>query len=309
MESAQNLKKRLKTVNNIKQITKAMELVAATKMRKSQQIALDSRPYALAVLDLLAGISRLDNIETPVILQKRAVKKTLFAVLCSDKGLVGSFNSALLRLVEKYFKDNSLNFRNPNFSFVSIGEKAHNFLLKKGANVLQKFTRVGDFITVEQTRPIADFLVKGYLQNDFDKAIIFSTNFRNAFSQIPLQQELLPVDFENIRKVVSETVPTSGKFAEMIKEQNMEFCGEKISDYLIEPTASKVLESLVKHLLSMQIYHLILEANASEHAAKRLAMKNASDNALDLSNGLTLIFNKTRQAKITQELVEIVSGS
>lgn len=300
MESVQNLKKRLKTVNNIHHITKAMELVAATKMRKSQEIALSSRPYAFAVLDLLACLTK-QVIEMSGILAKRPIKKTLVVLMASDKGLVGSFNSNIFKVFEKIKKEETI--------FLAIGEKAYNFLQKKGIKPTAKFTRVGDYVSTSQTKPIADFLVNGYLKQDFDKVSIVSMNFRSAFSQEALIREIFPVNFENIKKTVQEMIPQTGKFADLIKENDVSFLNDNISDYTFEPSVNEILNDLVKHLIDMEIYHLVLEANASEHSAKRMAMKNASDNAEDLSENLSLTYNKSRQAAITNELIEITAGA
>ncbi len=300
MESLQNLKKRLKAVNNIHHITKAMELVAATKMRKSQEVALNSRPYAFAVLDLLACLTK-QQIEQTGILEKRKIKKTLIVLMASDKGLVGSFNSNIFKAFEKIEKEQTV--------FLAIGEKANNFLQKKGIKPIAKFIRVGDFVLTSQAKPISEFLVKGYLKEDFDKVIVVSMNFKSAFLQTPLIRELFPVDYENIKRTIQDMIPQTGKFAELIKEKNISFLDEETSDYLFEPSHEEILENLVRHLIDMEIYHLILEANASEHAAKRMAMKNASDNAQDLSAGLGLSYNKSRQAGITNELIEITAGA
>ncbi len=314
MESPQNIKKRLKSVNNINQITKAMELVSATKMRKSQQIALDSRPYAFAALDLLANLSLLE-IKLPELLKKRQVKNTLFVLVASDKGLAGAFNSSLFRKFERYILRESP----ASAEYVAVGEKTYNYLKRKGLNVLEKFVNVGDFTTPEQVQPLTEFLANGYLGNPstgsgepkWDKVIIFSTHFKSALKQEPLIREVLPVDFDLIEKTLKEIVPERGKFADLIKEHNISFVSDKAKakEYLIEPSVKKVLDKLVKHLFFMQVYHLILEANASEHSARRMAMKTASDNAKDLGEKLNLQYNKSRQARITTEISEISAGA
>src|SRR5579863_4270991 len=156
MDSPQNLKKRLKSIGNINKITKAMELVAATKMRRSQEIALASRPYAFAALDLLANLSLMParrggggKKELPELMQKRKVKKTLFVLVASDKGLAGVFNSSLFKKFEQFLSQNVKKYTDEK-SFVAVGEKTFNYLSKKGLPVVKKFTRVGDFTTPEQ---------------------------------------------------------------------------------------------------------------------------------------------------------------
>ncbi len=306
MENTQNLKKRLKSVANINKITKAMELVAATKMRRAQEIALASRPYAFTALDLLANLTLLE-IELPELLKPRRIKKVLFALVASDKGLAGAFNSSLFRKFEKYILDK--NYRDS--SFVAVGEKTFSYLSRKGYRVIKKFTNVGDFTTPEQVHSLTDFLAKGYLNKDFDKVIIFSSHFKSALKQEPLIREILPVDFESIKETIKEIVPQTGKFAELMKQQNISFVTDKnkIKEYLIEPSPKVVLEKLSKHLFFMQVYHLIVEANASEHAARRMAMKTASDNASELGEDLNLQYNKSRQGAITKEITEIIAGA
>lgn len=301
MESVQNIKKRLKSVNNISQITKAMELVAATKMRKSQEIALASRPYAFSALGLLANLSKFQAKSLPELLRKREINKTLYVLISSDKGLAGAFNSSVFRKFEKAkFNSNAL--------FLPIGEKSAAYLNKKGLKFEKKFIRVGDFASPEQTEPIAEFLIDGFISKKWDKVVVFSTNFRSALRQEPLAREILPIDFESIKKTVKDIIPETGKFADFIKENKVDFVAEKNQEYLIEPSPENVLEKLIKHLFKMQFYHLVLEANASEHAARRLAMKTASDNASKLSFDLSLQYNKSRQSSITREIIEITNG-
>ncbi len=307
MESVQNIKKRLKSVNNISQITKAMELVAATKMRKSQEIALASRPYAFSALGLLANISKTYAKELPLILKKRKIKKILYVLVTSDKGLAGAFNSSVFRKFEHYLKDNKIDIAKN--SFLAIGEKSGSYLSKKGVKLAEKFSKVGDFTDPKDTNPIADFIIKGYLAKKWDKVTVFSTNFRSALKQEPLERNILPVDFESIKKTVEEITPETGKFANFIKDNQVKFLAEKDQSYLIEPSPLVVLDKLVKFLFSMQFYHIVLEANASEHAARRLAMKTASDNASKLFFNLSLQYNKSRQSSITKEIIEISNGA
>lgn len=315
MESPQNLKKRLKSVANIRKITKAMELVAATKMRRAQEIALASRPYALAALDLLANVSLMEK-HLPELFAKRKIKKALFVLVASDKGLAGAFNSTLFKRFEKYLAQNEQEHKNQEHLFAAVGEKAFQYLLKKFGPAdrsigLRKFAEVGDYTTPEQVKPLADFIIDGYVKQEWDRVVVFSTHFTSALKQEALVRRVLPVDFNHIRETVLEIVPKSGKFADLIREQQLDFTAARpdAAPYVIEPSAKAVLEDLAKHLLFMQTYHLILEANASEHSARRMAMKTASDNAFDLSEALNLQYNKSRQSAITKEILEITAGA
>jgi len=316
MESPQNLKKRLKSVNNIGQITKAMELVSATKMRKSQQIALDSRPYSFAALDFLATVSSLDTKSAgwrmPELFEVRKnIKRVLFVLVTSDKGLAGAFNSSIFKKFEAHLKVEKAEWQREEHLYVAVGEKSYAYLTKKNLKVLKKFTSVGDHTTTEQVKPLSDFLIKGYLNKDFDRVVVISTHFRSALKQEPHVRRILPIDFDHVSDTIKEIIPERGKFADLIKEHHISFVPDKtkLKEYTIEPQAEKVLEKLAEHLFFMQVYHLILEANASEHSARRMAMKTASDNASDLGGALNLQYNKSRQSRITTEISEISAGA
>jgi F-type H+-transporting ATPase subunit gamma len=325
MESPQNLKKRLKSVGNINKITKAMELVSATKMRKSQQIALDSRPYAFAGLELLANISVIEGVkknELPALFEARKpIKKVLFILVASDKGLAGAFNSSVFKKFEAHLKIEKEEWKNEEHLYVAVGEKAYNYLAKKFSSVvrttgldkkvIKKFVQVGDYTTPEQTNPIAEFIVRGYLSGEWDRVIVVSTHFRTALKQEPHVRRVLPIDFNHLKDTIKEIIPEKGRFAELIKEHQIDFVPDKskLKEYVIEPNPQYALEKVVEHLFAMQIYHLILEANASEHSARRMAMKTASDNAAELGETLNLQYNKSRQQKITTELTEISAGA
>ncbi|MBI3631292.1 MAG: ATP synthase F1 subunit gamma [Candidatus Staskawiczbacteria bacterium] len=314
MESPQNVKKRLKSVKNIKQITKAMELVSATKMRKSQQIALDSRPYAFLALNLLATVSNLNQSaswRTPELFKIRKIKKVLFVLVSSDKGLAGAFNSSVIKKFEQHMQRDKEKYAKEEKFFVAVGEKSFAYLSKKNVDIVKKFVQVGDHTTPEQVEPLTDFIIKRYLEKKWDRVVIFSTHFRSALKQEPHVRRILPIDFNHIKETVQELIPERGKFADLIKEHNISFVPDKnkLKEYLIEPSAEKVLSKLARHLFFMQVYHLILEANASEHSARRLAMKTASDNASDLAGALNLQYNKSRQSAITKEITEIIAGA
>ena len=248
--------------------------------------------------------------ELPLLMEKRKVKKTLFVLVASDKGLAGAFNSSLFKKFEQFLIKNNQKYTEEK-SFVAVGEKSFSYLTKKNLPVLKKFTNVGDYTTPQQIKPLTDFLLQGYLDKSWDKVIIFSTNFRSALKQEALTRVVLPITFELLQETVKEIIPDKGKFAELIKGHNISFVPDKNNsqDYLIEPSAKEVLEDLAKHLFFMQVYHLILEANASEHAARRMAMKTASDNANDLGSALNLQYNKSRQGAITNQIIEIIAGS
>jgi F-type H+-transporting ATPase subunit gamma len=307
MESGQSLKRRMKSVKNIGQITKAMELVSATKMRRGQELALNSRPYAYAALQLLGVLSGLKDVPLPEILRARKIERTAFVLMSSDKGLAGSFNGAVVREFEHYMKANNIDLHDPKYSFIAIGQKSKSYLDRRGANVVASFNHVGDFTKPEETEPIADFLISGYMRHYFDSVVVFFTTFVTALRQDPVAREFLPISYAAIKQSIEETIPRAGKYSEYAKSET--FLGGEMKDHLVEPSPKEVLAELAPRLLKIRIYHAILEANASEHSARRVAMKNASDNASDLSESLTMVYNKSRQAAITREIIEVTSGA
>lgn len=312
MESLQTIQRRIKGVKNINQITKAMELVAATKMRKSQEVALASRAYAYTALDFLANLSGIEGAQKPTLLKKRKVEKTAFVIVSSDKGLAGSFNSSVFRAFENYLKENKINEKSSSYIFIPFGQKSLTYLQRKGVKTDKVFTKIGDFTKPTEAKPISDYLCQGFVDKKWDKVIVFSQQFRSALKQDVLIRQVLPVERKIIQETINDLIPETGKFSELHVRNEKNMLEEKkvsLIDYLIEPSPTKVLKELAPHLVEMQIYHLILEANASEHAARRMAMKNASDNAEELAGNLTLEYNKSRQAAITREIIEIVAGA
>lgn len=309
MESLQNIKRHLKGVQNIRQITKAMELVAANKMRRSQEIALASRAYGFAALELLGTLSRLEDAELPALLTKRAVKRRAIVVVTSDKGLAGAFNSAVLREYENFIKKNDIDPQDPSISFIAVGQKAVNYLERRTHALSAKFVKFGDYTSLEEIDPLSGRLVEGFLSEDWDEVIMISTHFRTALRQEVLTRTLLPVDPAAVRATLEEVVPETGRFSETFRPSMKEGKADSRAKYVIEPTPKTVLELLAPHLVRTEIYQVVLEANASEWAARRFAMKSASDNAKELSENLNLQFNKSRQADITRQIIEVAAGA
>lgn len=307
--SLQEIESRIKSVKNINQITKAMEVVAATRMRRSQEIALDSRPYTFAILDLLSALHNLVDVELPTLLTERPIQRRAFVVITSDKGLAGAFNSSVLRAFSKYVKENDIDMKDEDVSFIAVGQKAVNFLNKKTHGLAHSFVKFGDYTTPEEVAPLSQALINGYLEGEWDEVLIFSMHFKSALSQEVLIDRVLPVDQEHLRALAKEIVPDSGKFADRAGEYEVLQEEHKAGEYIIEPSPEKVLEQLSRHLVEMQLYHIVLEANASEHAARRAAMKSASDNASELADELTIEYNKSRQAVVTGQIIEIAAGA
>jgi len=309
MESLQHLKGRLQAVKNISQITKAMEVVSATKMRRAQEYALNSRPYAYKALEILAEAALHAPIETTLTV-KRPVKKTVAVVVSSDRGLVGAFNTQLVRAIDSFFaKDEYANNPKHSYGIVAVGKKSAAYATKKGYELIESFSGFGDYAEAEEIVPLADMLIDGFEKGKWDRVVVLSTHFLTTLRQEVRQRQLLPVEVERIDETVREIIPEHGRYAELA---NKETGGKKqetrdSEKYIFEPTPQETLQLLVPHLVRMQMYHLMLEANASEHSARRVAMKTATDNANELSQNLLIEYNKTRQAGITKEIIEITS--
>ena len=308
MSSTQEIKRRIKAVTNTSQITRAMEMVSATKMRKSQEIALRSRPYAVEALRILAEVSHRTAYK-PLLMRRRAVKKTAIVVIAADRGLAGSLNANVFRAFEqKVFSK----IKNPaSHVFLAVGKKAEEYLNRKNLPILQIFKEFGDYAAMEETRPLAELLTKGFLRKKWDKVIVVSTHFRTTLRQDVVVRQVLPISPLRIRETVRELVPEYGRFSELRRGETGEVPGAPPYnfEYLIEPDPKTVLDALAPQLFQISIHDLVLEANASEHSARMVAMKNASENASELKDELTLEYNKSRQAAITRGISEIVAGA
>ena len=308
MDSLQAIKSRLRAVKNIGQITKAMEVVSANKMRRAQEVAIASRPYAITALEILGRVAANAPIPTPL-MTGRPVATTAVLVVSSDRGLAGSFNAAVFRKADEFLANDAEHRSRPGhrYVFVTVGRKATAYALKRGWNIAEKFEGFGDYALLEEVSPLADRIVAGFLEGSWDRLIAVSTHFRSTLRQDTIVRQILPTDMEKIRETVNELLPERGRYADLRENQNGNGRNGAPIDFIFEPTPAEALAALVPHLVAMQIYHLLLEANASEHSARRVAMKSASDNADDLSGKLAIAYNKARQASITRELIEITS--
>jgi F-type H+-transporting ATPase subunit gamma len=318
MASLQGIKKRLQGVRNINQMTSAMELVAATKMRRSQEVALASRAYALTAFEILAnlveGLVAMGNPDVATkdvfnpsnfpLLKQRTVRKTAVLVVAADKGLAGSFNSAVFKKLESFIVNGQLS--TVNCQFIAVGTKAIDYLRRRNLPVDATYTRQGDSVRLAEVEPIANHLIDGYIAGRWDRVVVFSTHFMSALRQEVVMRQLLPIDFNKIRATLEEIIPETGRFSEL-RRKIIESRPTRPIEYLIEPSPEVALNQLLPLLSKMQVYHLMLEANASEHSARRMAMKNASDNAGELIGDLTREYNRSRQASITREIIEITS--
>ena len=300
--SLKAVKSKIKSIDKTRQVTKAMEAVSAVKMRKSQANAIGMRPYALSALKILRSISGTVEAANHPLTTPRQVKKTCVVIVSADKGLAGSYGASLLKEAYRFFDANGLT--KDNTGLIVIGKKAFEHFSKRGWHIETHHEKWSDQVTFDSVRPLAEQLKSLYLGGKYDRAFIVYTNFISTLKQSVYARELLPVRFEGVEEVVRGITPTKGKYSELTEQADT----TRVKEYTFEPSADHILSELIPTLFNIQIFHSVLEANASEHSARMIAMKNASDNAGDISRGLKIYFNKVRQAAITKEVSEIVGG-
>ena len=283
MANTQDIRRRIKSIRNTAQITKAMQMVAASKMRKAQQHALAGRPYAELMNRVLASLKgRTDPLLHPL-LQVRPTRRELVLVVSTDKGLAGALNTNLMR--------EAMTFDAAKTVYVSAGRKARQFIVRGRRELLASF-ELKDAPTIVETKLISRFCLEKFLTGEVDKVTVLYTHFINTISQKALAQTLLPI---------SQFPPPSAAKSGTAEEQS----ADPLLGYIFEPSAEAVLDFMLPYYVQYQVYQMILDARASEHSARMVAMKNATDNANQFIKDLTLEYNKMRQASITTELLEI----
>ena len=313
MTSSRELKNKIGAVRNIRQITKAMQMVAATKMRKAQESALNARPYAKKSLSLLNNLLQYSQAEgvSGKYWKAGATGVVALVVVTSDKGLAGSFNSAVLRMAAKWREEQeSAQGGAKKVEIVAVGKKGRDFFKTRGGEIAAEFFQFSDIVKLGDVTPLMDWLEEAWQQGNYEKIIFCSTQFVSALVQKPEISQLLPLQREELEKTIESIVPKTGKYAEIESSHFAEASRDKNEtiSFILEPSAKDILEQLVRDLVRVTIVHLIFESNASEHSARMVAMKNATENAEDLIEELNLKLNKSRQAAITQELTEIATA-
>ena len=285
MASTRDIRRRIKSVKNTAQITKAMQMVAASKMRRAQQAALAGRPYATLMNSVLVQVTANAGDFSHPLLEQRDVKKRGVVLISSDKGLAGALNSNLVREAAKYDKSATI--------YIAAGRKGSQFVARTKRNLAAEFT-YKDAPLFAEARAISKFAQDLFTRGEVDAVDILFTRFISTLNQKPETQPLLPL---------TEIKPLGDG------QQATTMLPAGTSEYLFEPDAGEVLGALLPHYLNYQVYQILLEAKASEHSARMVAMKNATDNAKELIKDLTLEYNKLRQSNITRELLEITSAA
>lgn len=293
MANLRDIRRRIKSVKNTAQITRAMQLVAAAKMKKAQDQAIAGREYADQLNQVLVNLKENVNEESHPLLEKREGDKTLTLVISTDRGLCGGLNANLLKLVTKQHNDET--------EYVTVGKKLRIQLEKTGNDIKADFV-IADPVAFVEARPIAKFLTEQFLSGEYDKINVCFTNFVSTLVQTAHCSQLLPIESDKL----AEKQDYEGVGKDEIGETDHDAAME--NDYEFEPSPEKVLDTLLPQYLNFQIYQMILEARASEHSARMVSMKAATDNAKNMIDDLTLDYNKLRQAAITSELLEITTA-
>lgn len=284
------LKQRIKSIKSTLQITKAMELVASSRMRKAMQAVLASRNYAQSAWEIIKSLTQ-ENLEShhPLLQSRSPIKNIVFLLLTTNKGLCGSLNYQVVALTKPFLKSDK------NVSFVTWGKKGREIIRRFSSNILADFERTEKIDDLTTSRAIADFLIALYLEGKADEVILTYPDFVSTLKQEPLLLKLLPLG--------QAPSLSLGSFKEAA--QNNEAVPKVKPIYLMEPGAEAVLGALLPRIIRVELYQAFLESFACEQAARMVAMKNASDNAEDLTSDLTLFYNQLRQSAITKELAEI----
>ena len=286
MANTQDIRRRIKSIRNTSQITKALQMVAASKMRKAQMAALAGRPYSNLMNRVLVSLQQRTDSKLHPLLQEREVKKELVVVLSTDKGLAGALNTNLFREVIKFEADKAL--------YVTSGAKARQFVVRTRRELLADFP-LKDAPAFTETKEISKFAVEKFLSGEVDKVSVLFTHFINTINQKPVVRTLLPISPFDLpqNSVAAESGGANG---------------DPLVGYTFEPAPEAVLDVMLPYYLHYQIYQMVLDARASEHSSRMVAMKNATDNAKQFIKDLTLEYNKMRQASITTELLEIATA-
>ena len=290
MASARDIRRRIKGVKATGKITRAMEMISAVKMRKAVSAVLAIRPYAESVIQVLHQLAAVG--EDHPLLEVREVKKELYVVITSNRGLCGAFNAQITKRVRQILREDT----DREASFITIGKKGDAAVRRLGGDIVASFPDVLGIPTAELMRPVAKILIEAFESKRIDRVVMVYTDFKSMLSQEVKVRALLPVIEKDVQKALNEIEHGA------IKERVMH------AEYVIEPSAKKVLWKMIPRLLEMELYHAVLESNASQEAARMMAMRSATDAGKEMAADVTLAYNQIRQSKITQEIAELSAG-
>lgn len=285
MANLKEVKERINSVVSTQQITKAMKMVSAAKLRRAQDKIVQMRPYSQKLTNILNNVSAASEGASDIVFaEKRDVKKVLIVPVTSDKGLCGAFNTNVIKATNAAIKDQ---FAGKEITILPLGKKAYETFKKREFSVINDFYQVFLDVSFDNVRAAAEYAMNGFIAGDYDQVVLVFNEFKNVATQIIRTEQFLP----------------------MAKEEGAEEVKAAESDYIMEPSRSYIIEELVPTSLKIQFYKAVLESNASEHGARMTAMDKATENAGELLKELRLMYNRTRQAAITNEILEIVAGA
>lgn len=288
MANLKDIRVRIDSTKNTQQITKAMKLVSAAKLRKAQNQIVNMRPYAQSLLRVIGNIVKSEQVKHPLITPHAEVKRVLLIVVTSDRGLCGGFNSTINKFTENYLRNNKSKYEALDLFF--IGKRGLDYFGRRGVRAVESILKLDKDISYEFAANVAVKAMKQYLAGEYDEIRLIYNEFKSAISQQVVSETLLPVDLQKSGALDS----TDSQFS---------------PDMIFEPSAPEMVEQLLHRHFSVQVYRALSESVAAEHGARMTAMENASNNAKEVLGKLTLTYNKARQEKITTELIEIVSGA
>lgn len=289
MASLKDIRLRIESTKNTQQITKAMKLVSAAKLRKAQNNIVNMRPYALALRRVIADVAVTQKVSHPLMEQKENPQSVLMVVLSSDRGLCGAFNSNINKFVETFTKEEAPKYQKVDYIFV--GRRVNDYFAKRSLKPLDYISKLDKDISYELASKVARRVMNDFLSGNYDEVRVVYNEFRSAISQVVVQEKILPIDVGLSSFVENSETATFSK------------------DLLYEPSPEKIIEQLLHKHFDLQFYRAMSESVAAEHGARMTAMENATNNAKAMIEQLTLTYNKARQEKITTELTEIVSGA
>jgi F-type H+-transporting ATPase subunit gamma len=292
-----DIKSKIKATERTHKVTRAMEAVSAVKMRKTQSTAIAGRAYARAALSILARLSGSADIARHPLAQERIVKNIALVILTSDKGLAGALNSGVIKAAS----DALALYPVSAVTVYAYGKKGEEYFARRNYRVARAYENKKDTVELSVMEELATELSHEFSRGAYDEVFVAYSNFKSTFEQTPAVRRLLPLSLAAVTELVKDIVPGKGKWSELRAI-------EAPASYTVEPGDAEVLEYLVPKLVSISLYHLLLEAKASEHSARMVAMKNASDKSEEVAHDLTRLFNKIRQAGITREVSEIIGG-
>jgi len=300
MANTRDIKRRIKSVGNIKQITRAMQLVATSKMKRAQKRSADADTYAYGALEILENVTKgsYEALRHPYWNENTESNKVGIIIVSTNRGFCGGMNvllmSEVMKLVRTIKKDGHIP------EVVAVGKKGRDIAKKSGVEIVADFSELEDHFTMHDIAPIAKIATQDYKKGTYRKLYVAFTQFINILNQKPIVRQILPIDVDTFKEIT--------EYDEKHAKQTFE---RKESDakYILEPNIEVIFDRLIPHLIEIEIYKALLESHASEHSARMIAMKNATEKAGELIDDLTLAYNQARQAGITSEIAEISSGA